>query len=47
MQVVEKAYPRNYHTECDQGLLYNCFAEEKQEIEEQGIRFLYSEYLRD
>lgn len=44
---VMKAYPRNYYVECDQGWLFNCFAEDKQEIKNEGIKFLYSEYLKD
>jgi hypothetical protein len=44
---VMQAYPRNYYVECNQGWVFNCFAEDKQYIDNQGIKFLYSEYLGD
>lgn len=44
---VRAAYPRNYNVECKQGWLFNCFAYDQIDLEQEGIKFLYSEYLKD
>lgn len=46
-RTIEKLYPRSYYTEVNNGYLYHCFAKEKQDIQQEGITFLYSEYLED